>query len=318
MRDISTAQSAVQLKERDTLLNKLNEEEIACLPLKDCLLKEMYPKAEYREMADLDILVHYDDYEKIDRIMAEAGYRKKERNELSVHNNYEKAPFMDIEMHDSLFNELYFEQHELNDSVLSFVKDPWSCAVHEEKSSVYHLSWEDFYIYLILHLAKHFDASGTGIRQFLDIWVFLESHEIDHEYVYAKLSGRLSEFCRNAEALVSAWIDDAPMNEELEQMESYIFGSGVFGNMQNRIANRLSEMEETKSKEMTAVSYVFKRTFPSAKMLKKNYPVLKKYPVLLPGVWVLRLITKLSGHNSKGRREVRAFMNYFKKKEKDD
>lgn len=316
-REISVMQSVVQLSERNTLLRKLNDEGIACLPLKGCLLKEMYPKPEYREMADLDILIHKSDSGRIDQIMAEAGYSKQVRSELSVHTKYEKAPFMDVEMHDRLFNDRFFEEHEVGNDLTEFILNPWRFADHEGSSSIYHLSWEDFYMYLILHLAKHFDVAGVGIRQFVDLWVFLESHEIDHEYVYNKLKGNLSDFCKNAESLVYAWFSDVPVDDELEKMECYIFGSGVYGNLQNKVTNRLSRREKTESKGMAAVSYFLMRAFPPLKTQKKNYPVLNKYPFLLPAVWAHRLMKNISDHNSKGRREVRFFMDYFKKKDKD-
>ena len=59
-RIISSAQSAVQLREREHLMECFRKNQIKHLPLKGCLMKEMYQRADYREMADLDFLMPVD------------------------------------------------------------------------------------------------------------------------------------------------------------------------------------------------------------------------------------------------------------------
>jgi len=48
---------------------------ILYIPLKGCLVKEMYPKPEYREMSDLDILVKRGDAAKLKPVMESLGYQ---------------------------------------------------------------------------------------------------------------------------------------------------------------------------------------------------------------------------------------------------
>lgn len=54
------AQSVVQLSERDALFAALTSAGIPLLPFKGCWLKELYPNMEYRQMADLDMLIPRD------------------------------------------------------------------------------------------------------------------------------------------------------------------------------------------------------------------------------------------------------------------
>ena len=313
-RDIAAVQSAVQLSERNKILGRFKQEGIACLPLKGCLLKEMYPKPEYREMADLDILIHANDVEKTSFILCDLGYEFLHNGE--VHNQYFKSPFVTVEIHKELFGTDIQRKFELKRSGIDIGCNPWKYAILESSTKMYYFEWEDFYIYLILHLYKHFDGVGVGIRQFVDIWIFLNSHQINKEKVFNALQNNndILAFCKNTESLVSAWFSDSSLNEELKDMENYIFTSGAYGNMYNNVDTKLNTLQKSNSKEIAEILYFLRRSFPSLKYLQISYPILEDYPILLPVIWIYRLCTKLSNKDSKARREVAAFLRYIKNK----
>ncbi len=304
---VSSAQSQIQLSERSSIIETLQKNEIDCLPLKGCFLKEMYPHTDYREMADLDILIRKEDQARVKEVMESLGYHTKMYDSTN-HDVYDKPPFMDVEMHVALFSEEGRERFHAADEKIALIEDPWKHALRTEQPHVYRFSPEDTYIFLILHLAKHFNGSGTGIRQFIDILVFNQKYDLDKEYVYKTLAAAdMDDFCRQAEALVDVWFNGRKMTEDLEGMEIYIFSSGVYGNMLNRIRNRLDIMDNENKGASSASRYVMMRAFPPLKTMRIIYPSLKKYPYLLPLTWIHRLAVKTFGKDSPALRELKTF-----------
>lgn len=303
---VSSAQSIVQLSERDTLLRSLQNAEIDCLPLKGCYLKEMYPRPEYREMADLDILIRKESQEKVKNIMEELGYQT-EKYDGTVHDVYKKPPFMDVEMHLGLFDQERIDRFRIDQ--LKQVTDPWNCAVQTELPFIYSFSPEDTYVFLMIHLIKHFKRSGVGIRQYADIWVYRQKYRLDQDYIYNTLKGtEVLSFCKDTENLVEAWFGNGKMTEELEAMQEYIFSAGVYGNALLRIRNELELMERDKRTTSTAFRYLLNRTFPPSETMEIIYPFLAKYPVFLPFTWVHRLIVKTFGKDSPAVKELKTFL----------
>lgn len=304
---VSSAQSMVQLLERDHVLKTLRLAEIDCLPLKGCFIKAMYPKADFREMADLDILIRRESQEKVRKIMEELEYNTY-LYDKGVHDVYKKPPFMDVEMHLALFDQERIDLLRLDNGKLKIVADPWSCAIQTSLPYVYAFSPEDTYLFLILHLKKHFSGSGIGIRQFVDIWVYRQKYKLDQEYIYNALKDtEVLSFCKDTENLINAWFEEGEMTEELEEMQAYIFSSGVYGNMFNHIFNRLTDIEKDNRHTPAAFRYVLRRTFLPLKDMKKIYPSLEKYPALLPLTWIHRLVVKTFSKNSPALKELRIF-----------
>ena len=54
----------------------------------------------------------------------------------------------------------------------------------------------------------------------------------------------------------------------------------------------LTQQAENKMERSGRKAYVFRLIFPTFEHMKRQYPVLKKAPVLLPFCWLLRLVTK--------------------------
>ena len=178
---------------------------------------------------------------------------------------------------------------------------------------MYRFSWEDFYVFLIAHLHKHFVGSGVGIRQFIDLWVVRKHYELNMEYVYSELDKMgILDFCKEAEELVDCWMSGVELRDSLKEMQEYVFRSGSYGTISNSVLHLVERnVKENESANVTR-KYLFKRMFPPLDIMKIYHPVLRKYPVLLPGVWVYRLIYKSITNNKKARAELRILKEYKK------
>lgn len=94
-------QSIVQLADRDIVFAALTEAGMDVLPVKGSWLKEQYPQIDFRQMSDLDMLVHREDRERAREIMFQLGY--EEEQVLSPHHDgYEKKPYNSPALADDL------------------------------------------------------------------------------------------------------------------------------------------------------------------------------------------------------------------------
>ncbi len=310
---VSEAQSAVQLAERDLVIKALQNQGIDCLPLKGCFLKEMYPKPEYREISDLDILIRPEEEQHVQSVMAANGYFIKENREISAHCVFSKPPFMTVEMHRRLFSDAFIDKCQLNNRELLFPGNPWEHVLPTDQPHIYALSPEDNYIFLILHLAKHYYGSGVGIRQFIDIWVYSQRNRINKDYVYSAFKEtRMKDFYMNAEKLVNTWLSCGELDPELVKMEEFVFSSGVFGNFENKIINRVKVYQSENQYVSNSYGYVLRRAFPPLKSLLSYYPYLRKYPFMLPCAWVHRLTVKTFGKGSPAFKELKSYLKIRK------
>lgn len=286
-RKISATQGAVQLIEKDRIYKVLEDNSIKYIPLKGCLLKEMYPKPDYREMSDLDILIQEQDREEVRKIMENLGYDTNKYGQ-EKDDSYRKPPFMHVEIHHKLFEELSIDRLSIKDS---FLLKPFDYAVFESDSMKGSFSNENFYIYLIMHNAKHYYIRGTGIRQWIDCTVFRRHNAINEVYVKERIKKLgIDQFFTQAENLLLAWECGKDLSSDLLEMEQIIYSSGSYGSSESKIRNNVRKM--TGDRKPSEMKYVLFRMFPPYRMMKAVYPVLKTVPVLLPVCWLYRIITK--------------------------
>lgn len=297
-----------QLHQRDVLIKTFTDNNIRVLPLKGCLMKEMYPKPEYRQMADLDMLIMRQNAEKARDIMLSMGYSVREFDNESV-DEYSKPPFMNVELHSRMVAKEY--------KYTGYYDDIWEKAVAEcdesgRPTGCYHLEWSDYYIYLLVHLAKHFEKCGTGIRSFMDIYVFLKAHgsDIDNEYINRELEKLdLCDFRKSAERLTDIWFGGGEYDDYMREMEEYVFSSGAYGTFENRVKNHINNMKSgDESLEKAKVRYFFSRIFLKYEFMCTHYKVLRKFPFLLPFCWIHRFFHAVFCKN----KEVRAEMKNMK------
>lgn len=79
---------------------------------------------------------------------------------------------------------------------------------------VYDFEAEDFYIYMMAHMAKHFYKRGCGIRNLVDIYVFLEKFggEMNADYLQKQFAGLgLTAFTEHMEKLARIWLQGEPV-----------------------------------------------------------------------------------------------------------
>jgi ABC-type sugar transport system ATPase subunit len=267
----------------EKVLAAFEENHIACMPLKGCLLKHLYTHPNMRLMADIDILFETEQAELVKSLMTDLGFTVDHVG--GNHDCYGLLPYMKIEMHHRLVPE---------DSPYSaYLEKTWDrTKLKENCRYTYELSHEDFFIYLVVHLTKHYMGGGTGIRSFMDIWVYKKRYqnEMDWDYIEAELTEiNLREFAENILGLCEVWFDNMESSALYEEMAEYVLDSGVYGTRKHAVVSSMGiKSSKRHSVKMVKWLYGLKLFFPPLDIMKVQYPLLEAVPFLLPVSWGLR------------------------------
>lgn len=273
---------AVQKYSLNEILDAFEEAGIDCVPLKGICIKEFYPESSMRTMSDLDLL-YRGECEKAKAVLLSKGYQC-ESEEKRYHDIYWRRPFTKIEMHHHLLDG--------NFHGTEYYEDVWERKLHlkEGHTSVYEFSWEDYYIFMIVHFAKHMKTGGSGIRSVLDIKVFLDAkkEELDWQYIEEELRKiQLGEFEKQMKDLSEVWFGKKKGSRLSEELTEYIIDSGVYGTMHNYRANRVVEFSgKSKNVKRGKIGSKLNVIFLPLYIIRDQYPYLKKYPFLLPVAWI--------------------------------
>ena len=262
--------------EQEKLCAALETAAIPFIPLKGAVLRDYYPEAWMRTSCDIDILVREEDAEKAAAMLVESyGYI---RDGKGSHDISLLAPNKThLELHYTLIEEGVAQE------AMQVLSNVWVTAVkHGESACWLEMPDEVFYFYHIVHMAKHFEIGGCGIRPILDIWILDRMDGVNQSKRDVLLEqGGLLKFAKTTRALSKVWFDNEPMTPLTLQMQDYILRGGVYGNTENRVA---VQQQKTGGK----LRYVLSKAFLTYDVIKFHYPVLQRHRWLLPFMQVRR------------------------------
>lgn len=294
--------SAGQIDEVNRLCEAFDAHRIDYLLLKGCNLKALYPEPHMREMSDADVLIRTEQYDRIKPIMKKLGYTKGEESNHELHWH---RPLLELELHKRLIPSN-------NRRYCNYFQSGWDRAVRiSDDSTQYVFRKEDELVYYVAHFAKHYRDGGIGAKHLTDLWLFCRANpEIKMSNVLQELKSLgLDEFFRNVCETAEVWFGDGEETEITELMTKTILANGAFGNHESQyIASAARLTDATGSAKRGRFKRILYLFFPSFGTMKRMYPILKKLPLLLPIMWVVRWITALLGKwkiVKKRRQEIR-------------
>lgn len=269
------------------------KENIRHVFLKGSFLKKIYPETYMRSMGDIDILVKNTDMSKVHEVLPKLGYLNWSNS--SAHDCFKKGENLFLEIHPSL-------DSEIDERYSPLFLNTWENVLMEDGfdqfNPVFLLS------YLLFHMIKHLSNSGIGIRNILDIGLFVMKYENKLEApdtLKFLENNHLLKFFQNViflsiryfgfkidQAYLESYEIDEPFFEELT---NFIIISGVHGSGKEHnpylsgISNSALQEQSLKSGKK---KYLLKTFFPPLKTMKGIYHYLDKYPALLPFSWLQR------------------------------
>ena len=275
---------------RKKLFQYMDAEHIWYMPLKGAILKDLYPRQEMRQMADNDILFDATYEAAVKDYFVREGYEVISYAKGN-HDVYEKEPVYNFEMHTSLFGEAH------NEVWAEYYKDIQSKLKKSDHHFQYSFTDEDFYIYFIVHAFKHFDGCGTGIRYFVDSYVYQNAKNLNRSYIERELDklGVLAfekTFRSVSMKIFGKGEAVSRLSEEEYSMLCDSMFAGTYGNLQSGVEKKLHKMQgnEDKITNRTKMKYYMSRLFPPMSFIKAYHPLVYRIKIIIPLFIVFRMV----------------------------
>ena len=296
---------------RKSLLDEFESRGIWYLPMKGCILKDLYPSPGMREMTDNDILFDGSHREEVRDLMTGRGYDISHFGTGHC-DQYTKPPVLNFELHVCLFTRSTSEKmwDYYSDISRLLIKDP-------DNSFGHHLSDEDFYIYMTAHEFKHYTGGGTGIRSLLDCYVFIrqKADSLDWDYIRqeaGKMGFAEHEKARRELAFKLFSRPEVPeLTAEEEEMLDQFLDYGAFGTVSRFAESKVRKFTEASEKNSSA-GFILKRLFPPVSEMKRFYPICRKSPLLIPAAYVMRMIKGITEKKAMTSAELKAAIRHKK------
>jgi len=272
---------------RDTELEMVAEEicelfsgnEIKHMHLKGNELKKYYPLPEIRSSFDIDILIHNEDMEKALMLLRDEGYAADNLGG-PVHCTLTKGKFH-IELHRCLMPK-YSPGYEFSMKVWENSK--------QKNNFTYVMENEFLYIYLLEHLRKHLSTGGAGLKLIIDFYA-LKKMPIDEQKLKAFLKeANLTALNQYVKLLIDKWFEGKDIQDlNVLLIEQLILNTSAYGDYDLAIKMFASK---TDIRKLNTKKKIFSYMFLPLDKMKIGFPVLNKYPWLLPVMWIVRIIVR--------------------------
>lgn len=277
----SVSRESNQQYEAERIMNAFEEKKILHLPLKGYVIKHLYKSPDLRWCTDFDIYVPVKFNEDACKVMDGLGYSyDKESIGFGMHDNYHYGRYTEVEIHKSLMAPEFPKLCRFCEELLKNKK------LTDGFKYRYEFSKEDYYLYMQLHTIKHLKHTSCGIKPIIDIWVYLKSYGdvLNWKYITSMLKKYdLTTIDANLRALCEYWFDGVtPKNSIIHTLSDYIIDSGAFGTEKQYLSSRKTDDSK--------LARVFRTAFMPYDEMRLKYPVLKKFPPLLPVMWGHRII----------------------------
>lgn len=268
-------------REHQRIYKLFEDHAIEFVPLKGSVVRQYYPEPYMRTSKDIDILIHEEDLHRAYQTLVSA----------LDYQGLDVPRFHDI----SLFSqsgvqlELHFNLQEKRENLDKLLRKVWDHCVDTGDGKYHKQQSPEYYIFHHLaHMVNHFLRGGCGIRPFIDLYYIQKHIAYDVQKLQAFMAGtEIADFYRAAMQCVAVWFGDGESTEIVELMESFILKGGLFGTRENRL-----NIDQTRSGGK--IKFFFSRIFLPYEKLKYKYPVLQKCKILLPVMWLVRIVSFIS------------------------
>ena len=314
-KSMSIRKNIILNEERSQIYNYMENNSIFHVSLKGIILQNLYPKFGMREMGDNDILYDVAYQEKMYEFMIGRGYRAEFYKKIH-HDEYQKPPIYNIELHTSLFlrskNATFFDYYKnIMDQLLPV----------EGKKFELRFSDEDFYIYNIAHSYHHYVSGGTGLRILTDCYVYIKAkaETLDIKYIENECEklgiADYEQTCRNlALKLFSpdlSYIDGTiSLTESENKLLERIIESGAYGRQDLAVKSQINGLADSeKNTKVIKMKYYFNRLFMPIESVKDEYPFFYHHKILLPFLFIYRVFRAATVSKDRIKSELKSVDN---------
>lgn len=291
VRDITQNYAAMELRQA------LRDAGVRTLEVQGTKIKPLYPQPEWRTMSDIDFIIDQENLPKATEILQSLGYKCQNICHTAV--DAHRSPNINIEMHTDFFAETSEYRQVMRDPFAS-VDENGQCELNA------------FYLYNILHIAKHYFSGGCGIRRVLDVYYLNENYgQIIHrtDIQNALKCVNAADFAADLGRLANAWFGREEQAFPRTETVRYIQNSGLHGSRPNELNHYLEKTFDNTGR-FAKLKYFLRRFLGTGGDLQKKYPILERRKILYPFCWIHRSIRALQpGRIKRIRKEFKAVMN---------
>lgn len=279
---------------QDKLLKAFAHRGIPCVVLKGSSAAAPYPQPELRVLGDIDLLVDRTSLERAVEVLREFGYWESQGNE-EFHLGFVSAS-AHVELH---FEVTYFPDNTMGKALRSLM-DSALPAQHFVTQGIYTypvLSPERQAVSLLMHMQRHMQALGIGLRHLCDFAVFIKHLPLgEWERTVAPVlkEGGLLRFAQflartcvlylGLPAACAPWCNNVSDSFCRELILEFLH-SGNFGRKDPR--HRASSVLGVDKTGLGASRFMPLTIIRNINLYaRKQYPFLQHLPVLLPVFWI--------------------------------
>lgn len=294
---------AIKTEEFLELYGCLRSRGVTALLVKGLVCRNLYPRPDYRESGDEDVLCGEANFRHCHENMMELDMEPCNADLESYEVPYRKKNgLLYIELHKTLFPKNSDIFGDCNRIFEHSLEHPAWVLINEVEVAT--LDWSEHMLYLILHAFKHFLHSGFGIRQVCDMVLFANAygHQIDWKYVQKKCRAlRAERFAAAIFAIGEKYLTFSPekarypgswrdLRVDPEPLLQDLLRGGIYGGAdRSRVHSSNMTLNAVKANKKGKQGRNLLRTvFPPAKVLVGRFPWLRHKTWLVPVAWMLR------------------------------
>ena len=276
---MSASRCLKQMMEADLLADAFTSAGYDIMFLKGSKIREYYPSPDMRYMTDIDILVNSENREPVRELMRNLGYDDDLLDDGQV-DAFKKQPILYTEVH----YDFSFKKHAYHD-LFHIV---WDKLVKTDNEHIFEMTFEDLYFFNVGHYAKNMHNRGMGIRAVIDCYVLWNAATYEQKKNILKRfeSTELDVFNKNLLKIADIWFGGAKDDGSLDNVQKYMIETETYGSYKNEIV--LDTIRNTNSN--SKLKYIMSKIFPSSDYLYDRFNIKKKNPVLLPFLWIFRIL----------------------------
>jgi hypothetical protein len=273
--------------------------------VKGTVIREYYPQKELRTSGDVDIIIRQKDIKRVCNALSDNGYRLTEDKGTYISFDYGNQH---IEIHsDENYDNPYF-------------KDIFSLCEKTGNGCI--LSDELHLLYVLCHIAKHFNMCGAGIRMFIDIDVLIRHiGDFDYDGFIAECEkAGIATLAKAAFSLCNYWFDtpvkaeiDFNKNEAFRKLfEAEIINGGSFGFESRGLSDYYLNKgmgDEGRVDAKAKAGALMHMLFPPKRYLYNQFRYAQEHHILLPAAWANRLFNGVFRHGRNSAKTLDGIIN---------
>lgn len=306
------------------LLAEMNAAGIPALLIKGYAVADCYAAPDCRMSGDTDLLIEPKNEKRACAFMKANGFAVERRWTNGHHDVCHHPRLGCVELHVMLYDEIVEDVWFGRMDGREFVCEPPIEA--ETPDGCYRtLGYTDHMIFLMLHLIKHFILTGMSLRMMLDVALFFSRHaeRIDSARFWKTMESlkygtiaqsilwamvrycgidatSLPGLCEACPKQVGMILDDLENGGWLGKIDEKAREEGWYEYNRQLLMKNRSKAQYLLFMLHWKIGAYLKALFPSRKTLAIRYPCVQKSVIVIPFVWVHRLIFRGSRAVKKG------------------